>query len=87
MGELTVRLRPVVVTDVELFRRCAVEPELNGLDWRGFTDANLASITRLVAASLWPVDGSYEGQACGFGGFAVRLGMPGADHLPDDAGA
>ncbi len=40
MSEQTVRLRPVEVTDVELFRRYAVEPELNGLDWHGFTDAN-----------------------------------------------
>lgn len=40
MSEQSVRLRPVTVTDVELFRRYAVEPELNGLDWHGFTDAN-----------------------------------------------
>ena len=40
MSELSVRLRPAVVADVDLFRRYAVEPELLGLDWHGFTDAN-----------------------------------------------
>lgn len=40
MSDRPVRLRPVVATDIELFRRYAVEPELLGLDWHGFTDAN-----------------------------------------------
>jgi hypothetical protein len=34
-----IRLRPVTRDDLSMLRRFAVEPELNGYDWRGFTDA------------------------------------------------
>jgi len=39
MSELSVRLRPVVEADLEMFRRFATEPGLIGLDWAGFRDA------------------------------------------------
>ncbi|MFG1941433.1 GNAT family N-acetyltransferase [Nonomuraea sp. NPDC048826] len=34
-----VRLRPVIESDLDLFRRFATEPGLIGLDWAGFRDA------------------------------------------------
>jgi ribosomal-protein-alanine N-acetyltransferase len=34
-----VRLRPVAVGDLDLLRRFATQPELNGPDWTGFRDA------------------------------------------------
>ena len=39
MTELTVRLRPVVEDDLEMFRRFNTEPGLIGLDWAGYRDA------------------------------------------------
>jgi [ribosomal protein S5]-alanine N-acetyltransferase len=39
MGELSIRLRPVVEDDLAMFRRFATEPFLIGLDWGGFRDA------------------------------------------------
>ena len=39
MGELSIRLRPVVEEDLAMFRRFAIEPFLIGLDWAGFRDA------------------------------------------------
>lgn len=39
MTEPSIRLRPVVEDDLELFRRFATEPYLVGLDWAGFRDA------------------------------------------------
>jgi RimJ/RimL family protein N-acetyltransferase len=40
MSSPSVRLRPVVQQDLELLRRFAVEPDLFGPAWFGFTDAN-----------------------------------------------
>jgi ribosomal-protein-alanine N-acetyltransferase len=39
MDELSVRLRPVILDDLSMFRRFATEPDLIGLDWAGFRDA------------------------------------------------
>lgn len=39
MVEVSVRLRPVVEDDLEMFRRFLTEPGLVGLDWSGFRDA------------------------------------------------
>lgn len=39
MTELSIRLRPVVEDDLEMFRRFLTEPFLIGLDWAGFRDA------------------------------------------------
>ncbi|MFD9964373.1 GNAT family N-acetyltransferase [Amycolatopsis sp. NPDC058986] len=39
MADPAVRLRPVGVADLEMFRRFATEPGLIGLDWSGFRDA------------------------------------------------
>jgi [ribosomal protein S5]-alanine N-acetyltransferase len=39
MEELDIELRPVTETDLDMFRRFAVEPGLIGLDWAGFRDA------------------------------------------------
>jgi RimJ/RimL family protein N-acetyltransferase len=41
MGELSIRLRPVVEDDLAMFRRFATEPGLIGLDWTGFRDAQV----------------------------------------------
>jgi RimJ/RimL family protein N-acetyltransferase len=37
--ELSIRLRPMVSDDLDMFRRFATEPFLIGLDWAGFRDA------------------------------------------------
>jgi [ribosomal protein S5]-alanine N-acetyltransferase len=37
--EPSIRLRPLLRDDLELFRRFATEPDLIGLDWTGFRDA------------------------------------------------
>jgi ribosomal-protein-alanine N-acetyltransferase len=39
VSELSIRLRPVIEDDLEMFRRFATEPYLIGLDWAGFRDA------------------------------------------------
>ena len=39
MTDVTIRLRPVVEDDLEVFRRFSNEPGLIGLDWTGFRDA------------------------------------------------
>jgi ribosomal-protein-alanine N-acetyltransferase len=39
MADLSIRLRPVVEEDLEMFRRFCTEPFLIGLDWAGFRDA------------------------------------------------
>ena len=39
MGELTIRLRPVVEADLAMFRRFMTEPGLIGSGWAGFRDA------------------------------------------------
>jgi hypothetical protein len=39
VSELSIRLRPVIEDDLEMFRRFAMEPDLVGLDWAGFRDA------------------------------------------------
>ena len=39
VGELSIRLRPLVDDDLAMFRRFATEPGLVGLDWAGFRDA------------------------------------------------
>jgi RimJ/RimL family protein N-acetyltransferase len=38
-----VRLRPVAESDLSMFRRIATEPEVSGLDWTGFRDAQAAA--------------------------------------------
>jgi [ribosomal protein S5]-alanine N-acetyltransferase len=39
VSKLSIRLRPVIEDDLEMFRRFATEPYLIGLDWAGFRDA------------------------------------------------
>jgi [ribosomal protein S5]-alanine N-acetyltransferase len=39
MGELSIRLRPLVEDDLAVLRRFVTEPGLIGLDWTGFRDA------------------------------------------------
>jgi len=43
VSELCVRLRPMVVDDLAMFRRFATEPGLVGLDWAGFRDAEASA--------------------------------------------
>lgn len=62
--------------DVPLFQRYAVEPELLGLDWHGFTDAN-------APARRFDIDG-YLGADDGRLMVAVASGEPGAKGGPGD---
>jgi RimJ/RimL family protein N-acetyltransferase len=39
MGDLSIRLRPVIEDDLAMFRRFITEPGLVGFDWGGFRDA------------------------------------------------
>jgi [ribosomal protein S5]-alanine N-acetyltransferase len=39
MSDISLRLRPVVESDLAMFRRFLTEPGLIGLDWTGFKDA------------------------------------------------
>lgn len=39
MSEVSIRLRPVAEEDLVMVRRFATEPDLIGLDWTGFKDA------------------------------------------------
>jgi phage shock protein PspC (stress-responsive transcriptional regulator)/RimJ/RimL family protein N-acetyltransferase len=39
MADLSIRLRPVRESDLDMFRRFCIEPFLIGLDWAGFRDA------------------------------------------------
>jgi RimJ/RimL family protein N-acetyltransferase len=56
-GERTVRLRPVIDADVEIFQRMAVEPGLIGLDWGGFRDAGAPARRFATDGYLGPDDG------------------------------
>ncbi|GAA3259200.1 GNAT family N-acetyltransferase [Dactylosporangium siamense] len=40
MSDLSIRLRPVLEADLDMFRRFGSEPGLIGLDWAGFRDAH-----------------------------------------------
>jgi RimJ/RimL family protein N-acetyltransferase len=53
----TVRLRPVAEDDLEIFRRFATEPDLIGLDWAGFKDAQAAVRRFAVDGHLGADDG------------------------------
>ena len=57
MDELTVRLRPLVTDDLEMFRRFATEPGLIGLDWTGFRDAQAPARRFVTDGYLGPEDG------------------------------
>jgi RimJ/RimL family protein N-acetyltransferase len=57
MTDPSVRLRPVVEADLDMFRRFATEPELLGLDWRGFRDAEAPARRFAVDGYLGPEDG------------------------------
>jgi len=41
MDHLAIRLRPVTLEDLAMFRRFLTEPDLIGLDWNGFRDAGV----------------------------------------------
>jgi [ribosomal protein S5]-alanine N-acetyltransferase len=57
MGELSIRLRPVVEDDLVMFRRFATEPFLVGLDWGGFRDAQAPARRFATDGYLGPDDG------------------------------
>lgn len=52
------RLRPVTEADLPMLRRFAVEPELCGLDWRGFHDAQQPDRRFHTDGYLGPEDGT-----------------------------
>ncbi|MFC4018723.1 GNAT family N-acetyltransferase [Micromonospora sp. GCM10011542] len=54
---LTIRLRPVAETDLEMFRRFCTEPGLIGLDWAGFRDAAAPARRYAVDGYLGEDDG------------------------------
>lgn len=57
MAEPSIRLRPVVEGDLELFRRFLTEPFLIGLDWAGFRDAQEPARRFATDGFLGPDDG------------------------------
>ncbi|MFC7534623.1 GNAT family N-acetyltransferase [Actinoplanes sp. GCM10030250] len=63
------RLRPVVESDLEMFRRFLTEPYLVGLDWSGFKDAQQPARRFAQDGYLGERDGrlivDVRGQACG----------------------
>lgn len=85
MSELSVRLRPAVAADVDLFRRYAVEPELLGLDWRGFTDANAPARRFETDGYLGPDHGRLmvdvaAGDTAGFVSYLAKSYAPMSKH-------
>ncbi|MBM7494874.1 RimJ/RimL family protein N-acetyltransferase [Micromonospora luteifusca] len=56
-ADLIVRLRPVAEPDLAMFRRLCVEPELIGLDWAGFRDAEAPARRFAVDGYLGEDDG------------------------------
>jgi RimJ/RimL family protein N-acetyltransferase len=64
-----VRLRPVVESDLEMFRRFLTEPYLIGLDWSGFRDAQQPARRFAQDGYLGEQDGrlivDVRNQACG----------------------
>lgn len=78
MGDLEIRLRPVVEEDLAMFRRFLTEPGLIGLDWTGFRDAQQPA-KRFAADgylgetnSRLMVEVAPEGVAAGFVSWALR---------------
>jgi [ribosomal protein S5]-alanine N-acetyltransferase len=55
--DLSIRLRPVVEDDLEMFRRFLTEPFLIGLDWAGFGDAQAPARRFATDGFLGPDDG------------------------------
>ena len=78
MSEISIRLRPVVETDLAMFRRFATEPGLIGLDWTGFKDAGEPARRFAVDSYLGTessrlmVEVEPEQDAAGFVGWALR---------------
>jgi len=57
VSDLSVRLRPLVESDLAMFRRFATEPGLIGLDWSGFRDAQAPARRFAVDGYLGADDG------------------------------
>jgi RimJ/RimL family protein N-acetyltransferase len=57
VSELSIRLRPVAEADLAIFRRFVTEPDLIGLDWAGFRDAQEPARRFAVDGYLGPDDG------------------------------
>ncbi|GAA0946918.1 GNAT family N-acetyltransferase [Virgisporangium aurantiacum] len=76
-----VRLRPVIESDLEMFRRFLTEPFLIGPDWSGFKDAQQPGRRFAQDGYLGEDDGrlvvDVREQACGFVGYhqGVYSGM------------
>lgn len=77
-----ITLRPVTEADLLMFRRFATEPELIGLDWRGYRDAG-ASARRYAQDGYLADDNGRlivvtpDGQAAGFVNWVtVQWGSP-----------
>ncbi|BCB84881.1 hypothetical protein Psuf_021940 [Phytohabitans suffuscus] len=72
-------LRPVVESDLEMFRRFLTEPFLVGLDWSGFKDAQQPARRFAQDGYLGEEDGrlivNVRGQACGL--VSYRQGLYG----------
>ena len=72
MTDLSIRLRPVVEDDLEMFRRFLTEPFLIGLDWAGYRDAQAPARRFAEDGYLGAANGrlmvevEQEGAAAGF---------------------
>jgi [ribosomal protein S5]-alanine N-acetyltransferase len=75
----SVRLRPVTEDDLEMFRRFSTEPELIGLDWAGFRDAQAPARRFAVDGYLGADDGRLivavgdDGDVAGFVSYIAGL--------------
>jgi RimJ/RimL family protein N-acetyltransferase len=77
--DLPIRLRPVAEDDLHMFRRFATEPDLIGLDWAGFRDAQAPARRFTADGYLGPEDGRLivdvgtDGTAAGFLSYVAGL--------------
>jgi [ribosomal protein S5]-alanine N-acetyltransferase len=78
MTDLAIRLRPVAEDDLVLFRRFRTEPDLIGLDWSGFLDAQAPARRFAADGFLAPDDGRLmieveaENEAAGYLSFLAQ---------------
>jgi ribosomal-protein-alanine N-acetyltransferase len=78
MGEVSIRLRPVVEDELVMFRRFLTEPGLVGLDWTGYRDAQAPARRFAVDGFLSDENGrlmvevEQDRVAAGFVGWGLR---------------
>jgi [ribosomal protein S5]-alanine N-acetyltransferase len=86
VAELPIRLRPMVEDDLAIFRRFLTEPDLIGLDWAGFRDAQAPARRFATDSYLGADDGrlmvevEQEKEAAGFVSFQAHSYSGAAKH-------